>query len=155
MSVPKSVVKFSKNGVTYTSSVDRASYTMLELTRAALRDAGKFLARTARAAVKRLPGSVQDRFVRYKSTAIIYKVPWAKSGLPHLEIGAKLDSWYTEDHELGTSGQPKRGILKDTVQGNIAKIIEIQSQYLSALEDEAEALRLIDEQEYVGGGEDQ
>lgn len=155
MSVPKSVVKFSKDGVTYTSSVDRASYTILELTRAALRDAGKFLARTARAAVRQLPGSRQDRFVRYKSTAIIYKVPWVKSGLPHLEIGAKQDSWYTEEHELGTSGQPKRGILRDTVYDNIATVIEIESKYLSALEDEAEALRLIDEQEYTGEGEDE
>lgn len=48
MSVPKSVVKFDKNGVVYTSSVDRANYTMKELSRAALRDVGKFVCREFR-----------------------------------------------------------------------------------------------------------
>lgn len=43
------------------------------------------------------------------------------------------------------------------VFGNIAKIIEIQSRYLSALEEESNALNLtsqIDENDMEGGGDD-
>lgn len=154
MAVPKSVVKISKKGVEYTSSVDKASYTILELTRAAMRDAGKFLAYTANARAQKLKGLKKSRRVRGRSSTFLYNVPWAKSGLPHLEVGVKHDTWYGVDQELGTSQQPRRQILRNTAHENIAKIVEIESQYLSAMEDEAEALRLIDEKEYTGGGED-
>ena len=154
MSVPKSVVRFDKNGVKYISSVDRASYTILELTRAALRDVGKFLARTANSAAMKLPGLKKSRRVRGRTSTFLYNVPWAKKGLPHLEVGVKHDTWYGVEQELGASNQPKRQILRNSAHDNIATIIEIESQYLSALEDEAAALRLISEKEYSGGGED-
>ena len=154
MSVPKSVVRFRRNGIEYTSSVDRASYTILELTRAALRDVGKYLARTANSAAMKLPGLKKSRRVRGRTSTFLYEVPWAKSGLPHLEVGVTDDTWYGVEQELGTSNQPKRSILKNSAQQNIATIIEIESQYLSALEDEAKALRLISEEEYSGGGDD-
>lgn len=154
MSVPKSVVKINKNGVQYTSSVDRASYTILELTRAAMRDVGKYLARTANSAAMKLPGLKKSRRVRGRTSTFLYHVPWAKAGLPHLDVGVTHGTWYGEQQELGTSGQPRRQILRNSAQENIAKIIEIESQYLSALEDEAKALSLISEQEYQGGGED-
>lgn len=155
MSVPKSVVRFSKDGVTYTSSVDRASYTILELTRAALRDVGKFIARTANSKAMKLKGLKKSRRVRGRTSTFLYNVPWAKTGLPHLEVGVTDDTWYGVQQELGTSKQPKRQILRNSANDNIAKIIEIESQYLSALEDEARALRLISEEEYQGGGEDE
>lgn len=154
MSVPKSVVRFRRNGIEYTSSVDRAQYTILELTRAALRDVGKYLVRTANSAAMKLPGLKKSRRVRGRSSTFLYNVPWAKTGLPHLEVGVTDDTWYGVEQELGTSKQPKRQILKKSAQDNIAKIVEIESQYLSALEDEAEALRLISEGEYSGGGDD-
>lgn len=154
MSVPKSVVRFSKNGVEYVSSVDRASYTILELTRAALRDVGKFLARTANTKAMKLKGLKKSRRVRGRTSTFLYNVPWAKSGLPHLEVGVTHGTWYGEQQELGTSKQPKRGILRNSAYENIAKIVEIESQYLSALENEADALRRISEQEYSGGGDD-
>ena len=154
MSVPKSVVRFSKDGVTYTSSVDRASYTILELTRAALRDVGKYLARTANSQAMKLKGLKKSRRVRGRSSTFLYNVPWAKTGLPHLEVGVTHDTWYGVEQELGTSKQPKRQILRNSAHDNIAQIIEIESKYLSALEDEANALRLISEEEYKGGGED-
>lgn len=154
MSVPKSVVKISKKGVQYTSSVDRVSYTIIELTRAALRDVGKYITRTANSEAMKLPGLKKSRRVRGKSSTFLYQVPWAKTGLPHLEVGVKHGTWYGERQELGTSNQPKRGILRNSAQDNIAQIIEIESKYLSALEDEAEALRLISEQEYSGGGDE-
>lgn len=154
MSVPKSVVRFSKNGVTYTSSVDRASYTILELTRAALRDVGKFLARTANTKGMKLKGLKKSRRVRGRTSTFRYTVPWAMAGLPHLEVGVTHDTWYGVQQELGTMNQPKRQILRNSAYENIAQIIEIESQYLSALEEEARALRLISEEEYKGGGED-
>jgi HK97 gp10 family phage protein len=154
MSVPKSVVRFKKNGVTYTSSVDRVQYTIVELTRAALRDVGKFLARTANQAAMKLPGLKKSRRVRGRTSTFLYNVPWAKTGLPHLEVGVTHGTWYGEQQELGTSNQPKRQILKNSAQQNIAQIVEIESQYLSAMEDEAKALRLISEEEYSGGGDD-
>ena len=154
MSVPKSVVRFRKNGIEYTSKVDFASYTLVELTRAALRDCGKFIARTANSEAMKLPGLKKSRRVRGRTSTFLYNVPWAKSGLPHLEVGVTHGTWYGEQQELGDSNQPKRQILRNSAHDNIAKIVEIESKYLSALEDEAEALRLISEEEYSGGGED-
>lgn len=151
MAVPKSVVRFRKGGVEYISSVDRVSYTILELTRAALRDVGKYLARMANSEAMKLPGLKKSRRVRGRTSTFLYNVPWAKNGLPHLEVGVKHGTWYGEHQELGTSKQPKRQILRNAAHNNIAQIIEIESQYLSALEDEAKALRLISEEEYSGG----
>ena len=48
MSVPKSVTKINKNGITYTSNVDACQYYIFELNRAALRDVAKFVKRTFR-----------------------------------------------------------------------------------------------------------
>lgn len=154
MSVPKSVVRFKKGNIEYTSSVDFACYTIVELSRAAMRDVGKFLARKANDAAMKLPGLKKSRRVRGKTSTFRYEVPWAKTGLPHLEVGVTHDTWYGVDQELGSSSQPKRAILKNAAHQNIAKIIEIESKYLSALEDEAHALSLIDEGEYKGGADE-
>lgn len=154
MSVPKSVVRFKKDGVIYTSNVDFASYTIVELTRAALRDVGKFIVRKANSAAMKLPGLKKSRRVRGRTSTFLYNVPWAKSGLPHLEVGVTHGTWYGEEQELGNSKMPKHGILRNSAHDNIAQIIEIESKYLSALEDEARALSLIDEGEYAGGGEE-
>lgn len=163
MPVPKSVVKFSKNGIEYTSNVDFAQYTIVELTRAALRDVGKFLARTANAKAMKLRGMHSkkgksnatfkgiNKRVKGTTSTFRYNVPWAKHGLPHLEVGVTDDAWYGVGQEMGTHGQPKRGILKNSAYENVVTIIEIESQYLSALKDEAKALRLIKEKEYSGG----
>lgn len=154
MAVPKSVVKISKKGVEYTSSVDRAMYTIIELTRAAMRDVGKFIVYNANAKAQKLRGLKKSRRVRGRTSTFLYDVPWAKRGLPHVEVGVKHDTWYGVEQELGTSKQPRRQILRNTAHGNIAKIVEIESKYLSALEDEAKALSMINEKEYTGGGED-
>ena len=166
MSVPKSVVRFRKGNVEYISSVDRASYTILELTRAALRDSGKFIVRKANSRAMRLRGMISkkgksnpafkgiNKRVKGTTSTFLYNVPWAKNGLPHLEVGITDDTWYGVEQELGSSRMPRLGILRNSVYNNIPQIIEIQSRYLSALEDEAKALRLISEEEYTGGGDD-
>ena len=154
MSVPKSVIRFKKGNVVYTSSVDRAAYTILELSRAAMRDVGKYIVRMANSKAMKLKGLKKSRRVRGRSSTFLYNVPWAKTGLPHLEVGVTDDTWYGVEQELGTSKQPKRSILKTSAEENIATIVEIESKYLSAMEDEAKALRLISEEEYSGGGDD-
>lgn len=164
MSVPKSVVRFKKGGIEYTSRVDFACYTIVELSRAAMRDVGKFIVRKANAtAIKRLRGMTSKKGGKWKgihkrvkgtTSTFLYNVPWVKTGLPHLEVGVTDDAWYGVGQELGNSGMPRLGILKKSAQQNIAKIVEIESKYLSAMEDEAKALSLIEEGEYSGGGDD-
>ena len=147
MAVPKSVVRFKKGNVEYISSVDKVQYTLVELTRAALRDVGKYLVRTANTKAQKLRGLKKSRRVRGRTSTFLYNVPWAEKGLPHLEVGVKHGTWYGADQEMGTSKQPRRQILRNSAQENVATIIEIESQYLSALEDEAAALALISEEE--------
>lgn len=154
MAVPKSVVRFRKGGIEYTSNVDFACYTIVELSRAAMRDVGKFIARTANSQAMKLPGLKKSRRVRGRTSTFLYKVPWAKSGLPHLEVGVTHSTWYGVEQEMGSSKMPKHAILRNSAHDNIAKIVEIESKYLSALEDEARALSLISEGEYEGGAED-
>lgn len=148
MSVPKSVIKIDKGGVKYVSNCDRASYTITELTRAALRDVGKFICRKCNEKAQKLPGMKRSRRVRGSKSAFQY---WARKIECDLQVGIKHDTWYGAEQELGTSGQPKRAILTRTVQENIPEIVKIESRYLSALEDEAEALSLINEDDYEGG----
>lgn len=154
MSVPKSVVRFRKGGIVYESKVDFACYSIVELTRAAMRDVGKFIARKANEGAMRLPGLKKSRRVRGRTSTFLYNVPWASSGLPHLEVGVTHNTWYGVEQEMGSSKMPKHGILRNAAHSNIAKIVEIESKYLSALEDEARALSLIDEGEYKGGADD-
>lgn len=151
MSAPRSVVKFSRGGVTYTSNVDFVKYSIQELTRAALRDVGRYVSRTANSAAMKLPGLKKSRRVRGKSSAFQY---WVRRRETDLQVGIKHNTWYGVNQELGARNQPKRGILRNSVYDNIAQIIEIESKYLSALESEAAALAAIDEGDYQGGGED-
>lgn len=149
MSVPKSVTKITKEGVEFTSNVDKVNYTMKELCRAALRDVGKFVCKRFRqsyyAAFRRKSGRVgkyTQYFVKHKLEEV-----------PFLEVGLKPNAFYGGFQELGSSKTKRLGLLQSAVQDNIADIVKIESQYLSALEDEATALSLIDEGDYEGGGE--
>lgn len=149
MGMPKSVVKFDKNGVKYVSSVDKTKYTLHELTRAALRDVGKLICRNFKkeyyTKFRRKKGNIQ-RFTQY----------WvrAKQERPNLQVGLKPNAFYGGFQETGSSKTTKLGLLSNTVQSNIQKIVEVESQYLSALEDEVKALSLINEEEYIGGEDD-
>ncbi len=148
MSVPKSVVKFKGGGVEYTSNVERTQYLLSELIRAALRDVGRYVCRTFRrsyyAHFRRRSGRV-GRFTQY----------WVrrKQAVPDLQVGIKMNAFYGLLEEFGGRNTPRLGLLRAAVQNNIATIIEIESQYLSGLEDEARALSMISEEEYQGGGD--
>lgn len=143
MGVPKSVVKVKKNGVEYTSNVDAAEYYIFELSRAALRDVGKFV-RT------KWKENYYSHFQKHSGDAgkAVSSVVLSgkKTKYPRVEIGlkqGKIDGFYAYFQEFGTSKTPKLGILTDTVESNIATIVEIESKYLSGLESEAAALALI------------
>lgn len=145
MPMPKSVTKYTnKNGVTFTSSVDRANYTIEELSRAALKDVAKVVRRLMIDKLKKLPGMKKNRRI-YSSSQY-----WVRKRETDLQIGFKHDTWYGVLQELGSKNQPKRSILRDTVYENIDLIQKIEAQYLSAVEDELRAQALIDEDEEVG-----
>lgn len=148
MSAPKSVVKLKKKNknveVEYVSNVDAAQYYIFELSRAALRDVAKFIKKKATTEFynifnKRTGGS--------GSSAAIETNIWssAKTKFPRVDIGLKPKGSKSFQHwffyqELGSSKIPKHGILTKTVNDNIAEIVKIESQYLSGLSGEAEAL---------------
>ncbi|MGL5085314.1 MAG: HK97-gp10 family putative phage morphogenesis protein [Clostridium sp.] len=146
MGMPKSVTKIKKGNVEYISSVDKVQYTLDELSRAALRDVGKFLCNKFRSGYYGI-------FSRKKGRVGKYTQYWVRKKECDLQIGIKPSAFYGAFQEFGSSKTKKVGLLQKTVNENIAKIIEIESKYLSGLEDEAKALALIDEKEYEGGAD--
>ena len=149
--MPKSVTKVKKDGVEFISSVDRVNYTIEELSRAALRDCAKLLRKRLIQEFKKLPGMRRNRRI-YKAWQY-----WVRRRETDLLIGSKHDAWYGSRSELGTHGQPARGILRKTVYDNIDQMRSIQGQYLSAIEDENRAMSLIDHDgnEYKSGEGDE
>lgn len=157
MAMPKSVIRTTKDGFTIVDNVDRCNYTIRELTRAALRDVGKYLTRQCNQKGQQLRGLKRSKRVRGRSSAFQY---WNRAkecdlqiGIGNTKQGQSGDTWYGIQQELGTKKQPRRAIITSTVEQNIAKIVEIESQYLSALEDEARSLSLIDEEDNIGSEE--
>ena len=150
MSLPKSVTKVTKNGIEFTSNVDRVQYTIQELSRAALRDVAKLIRKRLLVKLRLLPGMKKSKRL-YRSTQY-----WVRKRESDLQIGFKHDAWYGARSELGTHGQPARNILRETIFENIDEIRLIQGQYLSAIEDENRARGLIEDVEHTGNedGED-
>lgn len=150
MAVPKSVTKISKDGnVTYTQSVDRVNYTIRELSRAALRDVGKYVC-------KQFRNSYYARFKKHSGRVGRFTQYWVKYKQRDIElqVGIKPNGFYGGYQELGSSKTDKLAFLTHAVQDNISQIVAIESQYLSALEDEARALSLISEEDYEGNGDE-
>lgn len=138
MSLPKSVVKIKKDGIEFTSNVDRVKFTINELSRAALRDTAKFIRKRMIEKLRQLPGMKRSKRI-YNSTQY-----WVRKQETDLQIGFKHDTWYGVLQELGGKNQPKRSILRDTTFENIDEIRRIQGAYLSVIENENKALGLID-----------
>ena len=154
MAVP-SVTKITKNGVEFTSSVDKANYYIEELTRAAMKDVGRYVTRLCASEVKGI--SKYLRKMRYASRRYQFWVRKKENdlilGIENTKYGAN-SAWWADQAELGTNKQPKRGILRNTVYNNIDKIREIEAQYLSAIEDEIRAKSLINEEEEQGAADE-
>jgi HK97 gp10 family phage protein len=144
MPMPKSVTRVNKNGVKYISNVDRAQYTIKELSRAALKDVAKLVRRRMLDKARKMPGMRKGKRI---PNAFQY---WVRKRETDLIVGIKHDTWYGVEQELGTNNQPKRSILRDTVYENISEIRVIQGKYLSAIENENRALGLINEEEEIG-----
>lgn len=141
--LPKAT-KITRNGVEFTSKVDRAAYTIEELSRAALLDTGRLLRRRMLPKAKRMPGM---RRSRRPLSAFQY---WVRRRETDLIVGSKHDTWYGKEQELGSSNQPKRSIIKGTVMENLNDIRRIQGQYLSAVENENKAIGLLKPNEEGG-----
>lgn len=139
MGMPKSVIKIKKDGVEFVSNVEQVNYTIVELTRAALRDVGRFVCNRTRKKIHRRTGRLA------KNTQY-----WVRKKECDLQVGFKPGGWYGLYQELGTEKQPKIGALYNSVKENVNMIRDIEGQYLSAITDEQEALRLINEEEYAG-----
>lgn len=160
MPVPKSVIKIKKGGVEYTSSVDRAIYTMEELERGALKDIAKFIRSEMRKRLK-ANDSVDTRNLYRAVTS------WVRKSTPRfaakLQIGwyskskaesrGLKDAFYGSFLEFGTKNARAKPFLKPAVFENIEKIREIEAKYLSYIEDEKKALRIIDEKEELTDAE--
>lgn len=155
MAIP-SPMKFKKDGVEFTSNVDRCNYTIRELTRAALRDVGRYVVRQCTRKARRLEGLGRTRYIQKRFQF------WVRKQEGDLQVGIHNvmknknpgATWYGMDQELGLNGQPKRAFLHDSVYENIRTIRDIEAQYLSAIEDEQRALALIDEEETFGDGDE-
>jgi HK97 gp10 family phage protein len=144
MPMPRSVTRVRRDGVEFVSNVDRAKYTLQELSRAALKDVAKLIRRRMLDKARKMPGMKRGKRI---PNAFQY---WVRKQETDLQVGIKHDTWYGVEQELGTSNQPKRSILRDTVYENIDQIRIIQGKYLSAIEDENRARGLIDEGEEIG-----
>lgn len=162
MSAPKSVTKIKyKDGSTsveYVTDVDAANYYMFELSRAALRDVGKFVTKTFR-------GKFYDVFQKetgHAGRATKYKVISGKNTVyPRVQIGLKPKNgrgFYSYFQEFGTAdgSVPRLGLLTKSVEENVAEIVKIESQYLSGLSGEAARLAaMVDESDMEGDADDQ
>ena len=137
MPLPKSV-KFSRNGVEFLSNCDRIQYTLNELTRAALRDTGKYVCRETRKKIKRRTGRMAKN-IQY----------WVRPRQGDLQVGFKPGGFYGLFQEIGTQKYPKIAALTESTENNIATIQKIQQQYLSAIGSES-AESMINEEEYSG-----
>jgi hypothetical protein len=156
MSLPKSVTKFDKNGIKFVSNVEYCQYTLQELTRAALKDVGKFVTRQCNTNAFKLwkglraNGKMANR-IKGKGSAFQY---WVRSRSCDLQVGIKHKTWYGVEQELGSSKMPKKAILRTNVERNIKTIVEIESKYLPWIEDQVQTERVIDEHEEIGGADE-
>jgi len=144
MPLPRSNMKINRQGVTYESNIDRVSYTLKELSRAALRDIARLIKYKIRTEFNKLPG-MRKQTNRFKGA---YQ-HWLRKNEGDLQIGIKANTWYGVQQELGDRNQPKRDILRNAVMDSLDEIRRIEGQYLSAIEDENRALGLINEEEEI------
>jgi hypothetical protein len=146
--LPPRITRMSRNGVVFTSDVNRAQYTLQELTRAALRDIGQIMNYTTHREVKKIAGGSLRKTKRPRK-AFQY---WIRKRETDLIVGIRHNTWYGVDQELGTKGQPKREILRKSLIANVNYMVQIQAKYLKHMENQSEAIRHINENDE---GEDQ
>lgn len=149
MGMPKSVTKVKKGGVEFVSHVDRAKYTLDELSRAALRDVAKFLRKLMKAAAPKdnrdLEKSIGTWVIK-KHTKMqigVYDKQRAK------KKGLNYAGYYAHLLEFGSKKMRAQPYMRRTVMENIDTIRRIEAQYLEQIEDEIKAKALINEEEEI------
>lgn len=164
MATPKAQTKIKykkgKTEITYESNLDATEYYLYELTRAALRDVGKFLCNKFKegyyAHFKRITGK-GGRVTKYKVfSGAKTTAPRVQIGLPHAHKNFEVEGFYAYFQEFGARGGavPRLGLLTKAAEENVAEIIKIESQYLSGLSGEAARLEaLVNESDYEGGAD--
>lgn len=144
MSAPPKQTKISykkgKTSITYESNLDASQYYLYELCRAGLKDVGKFVC-------TKFKEVFYSHFKKHRGRGgkgCRYAVISGKrTTAPRVQVGlrdGKMDGFYAFFQELGSSQVPKLGLLTQVVQGNVAEIVKIESQYLSGLSEEANRL---------------
>jgi HK97 gp10 family phage protein len=156
VAMPKSVTKVRKDGIEFVSSVDRVQYTIMELSRAALRDTAKLLRNRIKSMAPVDTGNLRRNVGSWVRKAEDSDVPYLQVGVYDKERARKKglqDAYYATWQEFGNSRHPaangNRGFIRPAVQDSIEDIRRIQGQYLSEVENENKALGLIDEEEEV------
>lgn len=154
--MPKSVTKVRKDGIEFVSSVDRVQYTIMELSRAALRDTAKLLRNRIKSMAPVDTGNLRRNVGSWVRKAEDSDVPYLQVGVYDKERARKKglqDAYYATWQEFGNSRHPaangNRGFIRPAVQDSIEDIRRIQGRYLSEVENENKALGLIDEEEEV------
>lgn len=146
MPMPKSVIRNNKDGFVFTDNVDRVNYTIEELMRGAYRDMAKRLNYKFRQnwykSHRKLSGRVQ------KASSFSYWARKREKDLligqnPAAKAGKRIPGFYFAFQETGTSNQKEERIMWHTVNEEIDNLYAIGAKYLSALDDEARAERLI------------
>ena len=144
MSAPPKQTKISykkgKTEITYESNLDASQYYLYELTRAGLRDVGKFVCTKFKEMFYNTFKKHRGRGGKACRFAVI---SGKRTTAPRVQVGlreGKMDGFYAFYQELGSSHVPKKGILTNVVQSNVAEIVKIESQYLSGLSEEASRL---------------
>lgn len=145
--VTKVLVKKGKTEIKFEDGLDQTQYFIHELNRAALRDVGSFIKKMFRVEYykhfkKRTGNGPKAVYGKVWSSASTTS-PRLEIGLPHSRRGKEVEGFYSFFQEFGSSKTPRLGILQNIVKDNTAEIIKIESQYLSALEDEASRLEAL------------
>ena len=106
MANPPSGMKITKNGVTFVSNVERTKYTLRELSRAALRDVGRYIVSKTRKASR-----IRNHMSSYVMKHLFYGVDgafswWVRKKETDLQVGIKHYTWYGVLQELDDGIRP-------------------------------------------------
>ena len=155
MAAPKSVTKVytskSKYGqVEYTDNVDRVNYTIEELTKAALRDVGKVLIPRIKEKAPKRSGKLSKAWQKWVKKDKGFGQMELDLGVYSMSQAKKKNQKFVHYAHMVIMGHATRNggfvagnnFLYQTVQENIDLIRETEGKYLSAIEDENEALRI-------------
>ena len=145
--------KKGKTEVVYESSLDATEYYLYELARAALKDVGKYICTRFREAYDAIFKTHSKRGGKGIGYSVI---SGKKTTAPRVQVGwrvKKPNGFYSSFQELGTSKEPRRGLLTNICSDKrtIAEVVTIESKYLSGLSGEAAQLNaLINEADMEG-----